>query len=134
VKNALNSIGYRSGTPLTSAGHKKTVGYPDLEFIDEYQRVNYLECKTYNIQNINTTMRSFYLSPSDDFKITKDAHHLIISFEIIEDNRVGDFTLYKCRGWKILSAEKLLVNVKYEFNSDNAKLYQKDLILAEGTL
>jgi hypothetical protein len=134
VKKALDSIGYRSRTPLTNAGHTKTVGYPDLEFIDEYRRVNYLECKTYNIQNINTTMRSFYLSPSDDFKITKDAHHLIISFEIIEDSHVGDFNLYKCRGWKILSAEKLLVNVKYEFNSDNAKLYQKDFILAEGIL
>lgn len=134
VKQALESIGYHSGTPLTIAGHKKNVGYPDLEFIDEFKRTNYLECKTYNIQNIDTTMRSFYLSPSEDFKITKDAHHFIISFEIIEESRVGDLNQYKCRGWKILSAEKLLVNVKYEFNSDNARLYQKDLILAEGKL
>jgi len=134
VRQALDSINYRSGTPLTKAGHTKTAGYPDIEFIDEFQRVNYLECKTYNIQNINTTMRSFYLSPSDDFKITKDAHHFIISYEIIEESRVGEFNLYKCRGWKILSAEKLLVNVKYEFNSDNAKLYKKELILAEGKI
>ncbi len=36
--------------------------------------------------------------------------------------------------WKILSVEKLLVDVKYEFNVDNARLYVKDLLLAEGTL
>jgi len=134
IKDALNSVGYRSRTPSTITGHQKAMGYPDIEFIDESNRTNYLECKTYNIETINTTQRSFYLSPSEDFKITKDAHHFIVSFEIFEEARIGNQNLYKCRGWKILSAEKLLVDVKYEFNSDNARLYHKDLILAEGKL
>jgi hypothetical protein len=132
IKDALNSFGYTSRTPSTITGHQKTMGYPDIEFIDDFNRTNYLECKTYNIETINTTQRSFYLSPSEDFKITKDAHHFIVSFEVYEESQIGNQNLYKCRGWKILSAEKLLVDVKYEFNSDNARLYQKDLILAEG--
>lgn len=134
IKEALNSNGYRSRTPSTISGHQKAMGYPDIEFTDEFNRINYLECKTYNLENIHTTQRSFYLSPSEDFKITKDAHHFIVSFEIFEETRTQNLNIYKCKSWKIISAEKLLVDVKYEFNSDNARLYHRDLILAEGRL
>ncbi len=82
VKNALNIVNYYADTPKTANGKKKSTGYPDIEFKDTFGRINYLECKTYNIENINTTQRSFYLSPSEDFKIIEDAHHFGISFEI----------------------------------------------------
>ncbi len=134
IKEALNSNGYPSRTPSTISGHQKAMGYPDIEFTDEFNRINYLECKTYNLENIHTTQRSFYLSPSEDFKITKDAHHFIVSYEIFEETRTQNLNIYKCKSWKIISAEKLLVDVKYEFNSDNARLYHRDLILAEGRL
>lgn len=79
-------------------------------------------------------MRSFYLSPSEEFKITKDAHHIVVSFEaFVAGNKRGKY-IFKCRSWKIISLEKLLVDVKYEFNSDNKRLYSPDLVLAEGKL
>lgn len=134
VKNALNKIGCNADSPSTSSGKKKAAGYPDLEFKDEFGRTNYLECKTFNIKNIATTQRSFYLSPSNDFKVTKDAHHFVISFELYVAGRKGGDNIYKSRGWKILSVEKLEVDVKYEFNSDNARMYTEKLILAEGKL
>jgi hypothetical protein len=134
ITEALRHFGYKAEKPRTKNGKTKATGYPDIEFIDEFNRANYLECKTYNIENISTTMRSFYLSPSEDFKITKDAHHFVISFEIYVDGRVGNKNVYKCKKWKILSIEKLLVDVKYEFNSDNKRLYSKNLILAEGNV
>lgn len=134
VKNALMEVGYFGGTPSTKSGKKKTTGYPDIEFLDEFGRTNYLECKTFNIENIATTQRSFYLSPSEEFKITKDAHHIVLSFEIYVDGSSGRNSIFKCKSWKILSVENLLVDVKYEFNSDNQRLYSKDLILAEGIL
>lgn len=134
VKESLTEIGYNAYTPLTKNGKKKSTGYPDIEFVDEFQRVNYLECKTFNIENIITTQRSFYLSPSDDFKITKDAHHFAISFEIYVERRKQRNNIYKCKSWKILTLENLEVDVKYEFNSDNARLYSKNMILAEGEL
>ncbi|MCX7841242.1 MAG: restriction endonuclease [Anaerolineae bacterium] len=134
VRDALRTIGYRADAPKTKSGSKKATGYPDLEFVDEFGRVNYLECKTFNIENINTTQRSFYLSPSEDFKITQDAHHFVISFEIYVAGRQGRENIYKCKSWKVLSVETLPVDVKYEFNSDNARLYARDLILAEGQL
>jgi len=134
VKEALAKIGYKPKTPLTTTGKRKSTGYPDIEFEDEFGRTAYLECKTYNIENIATTQRSFYLSPSEDFKITKNGHHFVISYEIYVDGRTGTNNVYKCKQWKILSIEKLLVDVKYEFNSDNLRLYAEDLILAEGEL
>lgn len=132
VKDALKTIGYRADAPKTKSGGKKSAGYPDIEFVDEFGRTNYLECKTYNIENVNTTQRSFYLSPSEDFKITNDAHHFVVSFEIFVTSAQGKQNVYKCHSWKILSVEGLPVDVKYEFNSDNARLYAKDLVLAEG--
>ena len=132
VEKALNSLGLKASTPLTAGGRHKSTGYPDLEFKDKKGRVNYLECKTYNKENVATTQRSFYLSPSEDFKITADAHHFVISFEIYVAGEQGKNHIYKCATWKILSIEKLDVDVKYEFNSDNARLYADELILAEG--
>ena len=134
VKSALIGRGYQADIPRTLTGVRKATGYPDIEFTDEFGRLNYLECKTYNIENIATTQRSFYLSPSEDFKITQDAHHLVISYEIYVDGREGRNNIYKCRSWKVLSLEDLLVDVKYEFNSDNLRLYSKELILAENLI
>ncbi len=132
VKNALNGKGCSANTPKSKRG--KTAGYPDIEFTDEFGRINYLECKTFNIANISTTQRSFFLSPSEDFKITTNAHHFIISYEVYVEGRSGNNNIYKCKSWKILSIENLDVDVKYEFNSDNARLYTEEMILAEGNL
>jgi hypothetical protein len=86
----------------------------------------------FNIDNIETSQRSFYLSPSDDFKITKDAHHFVISYEIFVAGRTDSDNIYKCKSWKLITLENLVCDVKYEFNSDNKRLYAKENILAEG--
>lgn len=132
VEKALNLNGYKASTPTTEGGKHKSTGYPDLEFKDKAGRINYLECKSYNKDNVATTQRSFYLSPSEDFKITTNAHHFVISFEIYVAGEEGTNHIYKCESWKILSLENLEVDVKYEFNSDNARMYKAELILAEG--
>ena len=90
-----------------------------------------MECKTFNIDNINTTQRSFYLSPSDDFKITHNAHHFGISFEIFVKKSIGNKHLHKVKSWKILDLSKLELDVKHEFNADNKRLYDKKIIIAE---
>ena len=131
VKKALNQIGYKADTPLTQNGNKKSTGYPDIEFLDDFKTSHYLECKTFNIENIDTTQRSFYLSPSVDFKVTKDSHHFGISFEVYTDSEEGRYHIYKIKGWKILDLSELELDVKYEFNSDNKRLYNQKLILAQ---
>ncbi|MBW1615855.1 MAG: hypothetical protein JRJ49_04825 [Deltaproteobacteria bacterium] len=134
IKNALNSLGLNADIPTGPSGNKKAVGYPDIIFRHQ-NNPYYLECKTYNIKNINTTFRSFYLSPSDEFKVIHDAPHLVLSFEIYVDGESGNKNIYKCKHYKILSIEALSLDVKYEFNSDNKRLYSgKDgtIILSEG--
>jgi hypothetical protein len=136
VRNALNSLGLNADIPVGPSGHKKSMGYPDILFWFN-ENPYYLECKTYNIENIGTTQRSFYFSPSDEFKVTYDAPHFILSFEIYVAGEKRNKHIYKCKHYKILSIELLSLDVKYEFNSDNKRMYSgKDgtIVLAEGEI
>ncbi len=136
VRDALNDLGLNADIPKGPSGHKKTTGYPDIIFWYK-SKPYYLECKIYNIKNIDTTQRSFYFSPSDEFKVIYDAPHFILSFEIYVAGEKGNNHIYKCRHYKILSIESLSLDVKYEFNSDNKRMYSgKDgtIILAEGEI
>ncbi len=136
VRNALNSLGLNADIPVGPTGHKKAMGYPDILFWFN-EKPYYLECKTYNIENIETTQRSFFFSPSDEFKVIFDAPHFILSFEIYVAGEKGNKHIYKCKHYKILSIESLLLDVKYEFNSNNKRMYSgKDgtIVLAEGEI
>ena len=136
VRNALNLLDVNADIPIGPSGHKKSTGYPDILFWFN-ENPYYLECKTYNIKNIETTQRSFYFSPSDEFKVIYGASHFILSFEIYVAGEQGNKHIYKCKHYKILSIESLSLDIKYEFNSDNKRMYSgKDgtIILAEGEI
>ena len=136
VKSALSEHNLKPGIPSGKSGKKKVMGYPDIIFYYK-EKPYYLECKTYNQQNIGTTQRSFYFSPSEDFKVTYDTHHFVLSYEMFVSGRKDNKNIYKCRHWKILSLESLSLDVKHEFNSDNQRMYSgKDgtIILAEGEI
>jgi hypothetical protein len=119
VKDMLNSFAsVAASTPKTATGKRKSTGYPDIEAQIDGETV-YIECKTYNKKNAETTQRSFYFSPSDEFKVTCDALHFLLAFEIIPSGTGR----YKANGFKLLSLENLSLDVKHEFNSDNRRLY-----------
>lgn len=127
VKNSLNKYDYQSNTPRASNRKRKASGYPDIEFIDEFNRLNYLECKTYSIDKINDTQRSFFISPSKDFKVCQNAHHFGISFAM--EKPVNN--IYHIHSWKILDLGRLKLNVKYEFNANNKNLYADNVVIAK---
>ena len=136
VRGSLNLLELNADIPTGPSKRKKAMGYPDIIF---WYKDNpyYLECKTYNIKNIETTQRSFYFSPSDEFKIIYDAPHFIISFEIYVAGEKGNKHIYKCKHYKILSIESLSLDVKYEFNSDNKRMYSGKggtIVLAGGEI
>lgn len=136
VKEALNLKKLNANTPIGKSGNKKAMGYPDVLFWYN-EKPYYLECKTYNAETINTTQRSFYFSPAEDFKVTHDATHFLLSFEIYVAGERGNKHIYKTNHYKILSIETLTVDVKYEFNSDNKRMYSTvdgTKLLAEGDL
>lgn len=136
ARNALNNLHLNADIPTGPKGRKKATGYPDIIFWFQ-QKPYYLECKTYNIENIETTQRSFYFSPSEEFKVVHDAPHFILSYEIYVAGEQGPKHIYKCRHYKLLSIESLSLDVKYEFNSDNKRMYSGrngTVILEEGEI
>jgi hypothetical protein len=82
---------------------------------------------------MNESFRTFYFSPSDDPKITKDAFHLLMSFELDTAERKGEKAFIPI-SWQIYTLDKLLIQVKHEFNASNKDLYTKEALLAQGTI
>lgn len=131
---ALNKIGLSADRPETREGKKKAVGYPDIFLKDRSGRPNYIECKTYNKRNYQTTQRSFYFSPAErptDFKVIYDARHLVVSFKIDRAERDGKRAFIPVY-WKIFSTDDLIGQIKHEFNSTNKQMYTPEALLAEG--
>ncbi|MGQ9847896.1 MAG: hypothetical protein ACUVQP_10430 [Bacteroidales bacterium] len=133
---ALNQIGLIADRPETRERKKKAVGYPDIFLKDRNGRPNYIECKTYNEKNYQTTQRAFYFSPAErptDFKVIYDARHFIVSFKIERAEREGKRVFIPVQ-WKIFSTNSLIGQIKYEFNSTNKQMYTNQALLAEGGL
>lgn len=133
VRAALKEVGFRVELPRSRSGAAKAVGYPDILLYDSFDRPTYVECKTYGADTVGTSMRSFYLSPSEEFKVTMSARHLVLSFEMkrtpIANSRDS---LYCPVAYKLVDVRNLLCDVKHEFNSDNQRLYDSSLVLSEG--
>lgn len=133
VRSALTEIGLKATVPITKQGKHKVAGYPDIEIKDDYNRVTYLECKTYNLKSKESSFRTFYFQPSNEFKITTNARHLLAGFEIKTAVRSGK-TAFVPISWHIYTLEKLRVQVKHEFNASNKQLYLTGALLAEGSV
>ncbi len=134
VKAALQEVGLRAGTPRTTAGAAQTTGYPDIEI--EGQPPCYLELKTYNATTANTTQRTFYYSPSTQPKVTHDALHLLLAYQLEKTTRNGKPAFVPVH-WKLLTLQDLTVDLKFEFNQSNRGLYGADAakaVMAEGAV
>ncbi len=133
VISALRKVGLKADKPRTKSRKIKVAGYPDIEVIDKQGRIIYLDCKTYNTATKNQSFRTFYFSPSKDPKITKDAFHLLLSFELTREERKGQMAFVPI-SWQLYTLEKLKVQVKHEFNASNKDLYKPEFLLARGRI
>lgn len=132
VRAAFKEIGLNARVPVTTAGDAQAVGYPDVEILSDPPC--YVELKTYSAPTANTTQRSFYYSPSEKPKVTRDALHLLLAYELEKVERNGK-TSFLPRHWKLISLQDLEVDLKFEFNQSNRGLYGKDAqkaLLSEG--
>ncbi|MBE0544242.1 MAG: hypothetical protein IH623_23120 [Verrucomicrobia bacterium] len=123
IKAALTEAGLDARTPLTTAGNARSTGYPDLEI--HVPVPCYLELKTYSATTANTTQRSFYYSPSESPKVTHDALHLLLAYELERTERVGRTAFIPVR-WKLITLQDLEVDLKFEFNQSNRGLYGRE--------
>jgi hypothetical protein len=122
VKAALKAAGLTARTPVAANGRAQTTGYPDVEIVSDVPC--YLELKTYSADTVNTTQRSFYFSPSENPKVTHDALHLLLGYELEKIKRDGRDVFVPVR-WKFITLQNLEVDLKFEFNQSNRGLYGK---------
>jgi hypothetical protein len=127
---AFNNLGFAASKPQTHSGKIKAAGYPDIELRHESGWSGYLDCKTFATKSIGSTFRAFYLSPSKEPKITRDAVHLLLSFELQPKGR----NIYIPMSWHLYDLHSLEVQVKHEFNASNRDLYTPKLLLAEDSI
>lgn len=123
VRTALQEAGLEARIPRTTADRAQAAGYPDIEIAGPVPC--YLELKTYNTATVNTTQRSFYYSPSETPKVTRDAVHLLLAYELEKTDRDGR-AVFVPRHWKLISLQDLEVDLKFEFNQSNRGLYGND--------
>lgn len=135
VIDGLASVGWKGRTPKRADGKRQSTGYPDIYFEDEYGRPVYFEVKTYNKKTVSSTQRTFYMSPPEEGKekITKDAFHIVVSFEIGREVRAGTRCYYP-KGWKLIDPYSMKMRVKHEFNSSNRELYKKENLIKEAKI
>lgn len=123
VQAALAARGFRAGRPAGPSGRAHAAGYPDLEAIaSEGGDAFYIEVKTYHASTEDSTQRTFYLSPSADFKVTRDAFHLLIAVQL---ENVGD-DVYRAASVRWLDLSRLRCDLKHEFNASNRDMYHPD--------
>ena len=123
VIEEFKKLGLAAGRPATKASKIKSSGFPDIK-IEARPLPIYLEVKTYSSGTYDSTQRSFYLSPTDTPKVIDDGHHLLVGFEIERQN-----DLYVPVAFEVVDLYDLKCDLKYEFNSDNRRLYDKQRIL-----
>jgi len=133
VVSALRSTGLSAEKPRTRTGRAKAAGYPDIEVRGPKGTIIYLDCKTYSAATRNQSFRTFYFSPSREPKITKDAFHLLLSFELTRQDRGGKMAFVPA-SWQLYTLEKVEVQVKHEFNASNRDLYRSEFLLAKGSI
>lgn len=135
VRQAANEAGLRASAPKSSTGRGQQVGYPDILIHDAAGRATYLEVKSFADGAEATTMRSFYLSPSANPKACMDARHIVLGFGVEAQPISGSRdSLYTTVSYKLINLFELQCDVKYEFNSDNRRMYASNLVLASGRL
>jgi hypothetical protein len=123
VRAALKNAGLTARVPVTTTGEAQSVGYPDVEILSDPPC--YVELKTYAASTVNTTQRSFYYSPSENPKVTHDALHLLLAYELDRTERDGK-TVFAPAHWKLITLQDLEVDLKFEFNQSNRGLYGKE--------
>lgn len=135
VRDAANQAGLDASAPKSKTGRGQQVGYPDILIRDQAGRSTYLEVKSFADRAEATTMRSFYLSPSANPKVCLDARHIVLGFGVVAEPIAGSRdSLYRAVSYKLIDLFELQCDVKYEFNSDNRRMYADDLVLAGGRL
>lgn len=124
VQNALQGQGLIAAKPSSKSGKGKSAGYPDL-IVRGADSVTYVECKTYNRKTLNSTFRSFYISPSEEFKAHENARHVLFGIELEGGTNSSGERVFYGKSARLVSLDDMLCDIKLEFQSSNKRMYSE---------
>lgn len=120
---AFSYYNINASSPKTENDNTRSSGYPDMEFENEGE-MYYLESKAFNVKNSDSTLRTFYFSPSQDYKITRNSKHLLFALCFTEkETENSEIKHYQSIGYHILDLKTLSLSIKFEFNASNKDMY-----------
>lgn len=119
-------LGINYYTPQDIKGKKKETGYPDGCIEIKNGTFCYIEVKTFAEKNRDSTLRSFFYSPSVNSKITRDASHLLIGFSTQSLSAKGPHII---TGYHFIDLFTKKVKLKLEFNQNNLIMYKETELL-----
>lgn len=99
----------------------KMAGYPDI-LIERNNGSFYIEVKLAEVEQLNSSFRTFYYEPVELAKVTRDAVHMMVGFVHKRKSVVG---------FKLVDLSKINVTLKNEFNANNKELYKREAIVQE---
>lgn len=120
INDNLND--FRASIPSTG-NKKQSAGYPDLAIQFDKDCFVYVEVKIYQKKTVDSSLRSFYFTPSENNKISKSCSHILIGFEVesLGEHNRSPFII---KDFKIMDLYNLKVNLKPEFNANNPDIYE----------
>ena len=99
----------------------KVAGYPDI-LMERNNKSFYIEVKLAEVEQLNSSFRTFYYEPVELAKVTRDAVHVIVGFVHRRKRIVG---------FKIVDLSWINVSLKNEFNANNKEIYKREAIVKE---
>lgn len=104
--------------------------YPVVKILDNKSRITYLETKLI-INKKDFEPPNFHFPPltNSKKKITDDARHLLLCFDIDEIEEKH----FLITGWCLIDLFDVKVTMKPEFNTNNLELYKQKHIIYEQT-
>lgn len=136
---ALRGVNIVAQDAKTKSGGGQATAYPDVSFKFE-QKHFYLEVKSFAAASIDSKLRSFYMSPSNNPKVHEDAFHLVVGFEMQDIGPTGQarkdkaLHAYIPNAFEIADLFGMLCDMKAEFNSNNVKMYEAERLLVQRRL
>lgn len=131
--DACVRAGLQASWPRRANGTAARTGYPDIAIDVDGARPTYLEAKVIGAGSEGSSFRSFYLSPSDNPKVCRDARHILVAFTHDRRENAADGTeRYALTSFKIVDLSKVFGKIKFEYQASNKDMYVGDSVISRG--
>lgn len=131
--DACVRAGLQASWPRRANGIAARTGYPDIAIDVDGARPTYLEAKVIGAGSEGSSFRSFYLSPSDNPKVCRDARHILVAFtHDRRENATNGAERYALISFKIVDLAKVFGKIKFEYQASNRDMYIGNSVISCG--